>query len=76
MSFDQLIASGNWVDYAVKAFGVIFAFIYFLFSVVIFKQTQTMNKTLQTPWGKLIISISLLQIIFSLLIFVYSIFFI
>jgi len=75
-SIDQFIADGRWVDYALKGFGMIFALIYLLFSIVILKQTQTMNKTLQTNWGKFISLVSTAQIFFSLFLFIYSIFFI
>lgn len=76
MDIDQFLNNQQLLNLAVKGFGVVFAFIYILFSLVIYKQTQTMNKTLQTKWGNLIILISLVQIIFSLFVFAYAVLFI
>ena len=76
MNINQFLDNQQLLDLAIKAFGVIFAFIYILFSLVIYKQTQTMNKTLQTKWGTWITLISFIQIIFSLIVFSYAILFI
>ncbi len=76
MDINQFLNNQQLLNLAVKSFGVVFAFIYILFSLVIYKQTQIMNKTLQTKWGTLITSISFFQIIFSLIIFGYAILFI
>ncbi len=76
MDIDQLLDNQQLLNLAIKGFGLVFAFIYVLFSLVIYKQTQTMNKTLQTKWGSLIILVSFFQIIFSLIVFGYAILFI
>jgi len=76
MDINQFLNNQQLVNIAVKGFGIVFSFIYILFSLVIYKQTQTMNKTLQTKWGKLLTLISLFQIIFSIIVFGYAIFFI
>jgi EamA domain-containing membrane protein RarD len=73
---DQFLDNQQLLNLAVKGFGVVFSFIYILFSLVMYRQTQMMNKTLQTKWGKLITFISLIQIFFSLFVFAYAILFI
>lgn len=65
MNFDQIvnfISNQNLVNFFVKAFAIVFSIIYILFSVVIFKQTQVMSKTVQTSSGSSIILISFIQI--------------
>jgi EamA domain-containing membrane protein RarD len=75
MTIDQLLANRFLINTAVKGFGIIFSVIYILFTVVLYKQIQVMNKTLETKWGGLILLISFGQIIFSLIVFSYAVFF-
>lgn len=76
MDINQFFNNQQLLNLAVKSFGVVFAVIYILFSLVIYKQTQTMNKTLQTKWGTIITLISFFQIVFSLVVFGCAVFFI
>lgn len=69
MDINQFLNNQQLLNLAVKGFGIVFAFVYILFSLVVYKQTQTMNKTLQTKWGTIITLISFFQIVFSLVVF-------
>lgn len=74
MDFSQLLSNQNVLSFFFKAFSWVFSVIYLLFTLVIYKQTQTMNKTLTTHWGNLIVFISFLQIILALIIILLVIF--
>jgi EamA domain-containing membrane protein RarD len=75
MRIDQLLANRFLINTTVKGFGIIFSVIYVLFAVVVYKQIQVMNKTLETKWGRLILLMSFGQIVFSLIVFSYAVLF-
>jgi len=56
------------LSFFIKAFALVFSIIFLLFTVVVYKQTQTMNKTLSTSVGGVIVSISFLQMLIALII--------
>lgn len=65
MDFNQFtgfFAGQNIFDLFFKTFAVVFSFLYLIYSLVIFKQTQVMTKTLETEGNTLILLISLIQI--------------
>ncbi len=72
----NLLNNKELLNIAVKAFSIIFSFIYILFSLVIYKQVQVMNKILKTRWEKLVNTISFIQILFSLIVFGYAVLFV
>lgn len=54
-----------------KIFAAVFSFLYLIYALVIYKQTQVMTKTLESKENTLILSVSLIQIIIGIvLIFV------
>ncbi|MBI2641629.1 hypothetical protein HYW87_03485 [Candidatus Roizmanbacteria bacterium] len=69
MNFDDLFtlfANQNIIGLFFKTFAVIFSFLYLIYSLVIFKQTQVMTKTLENDSNSFILLISLIQIIIGL----------
>lgn len=67
MNITQLFNNQNILNLFFKAFAWVFSIIYLLFTIVIYKQTQTMYKTLATKWGRLFVFISFLQIVAALI---------
>ncbi|OGK16230.1 hypothetical protein A2774_04570 [Candidatus Roizmanbacteria bacterium RIFCSPHIGHO2_01_FULL_39_12c] len=57
-----------------KTFSVVFSILYLLYSLVIYKQTQVMTRTLITKSNSLIQFFALLQILFGILLLTVSLF--
>lgn len=76
MDFSQLLNDQNLLNFFFRSFACVFSFIYLLFAIVIYKQTQMMNRTLTTKWGSYIIFLSLLQIVVALIIILLAFIFI
>lgn len=55
-----------------KAFAVLFSVLYLVYSIVITRQTQVMNKTFTTKSSGILLFISFLQIIFAIILIVVS----
>ena len=69
MEINQLfkfIISKDFIDVIFKIIAIFISFFYLLYAIVFFKQTQVMNKTLQTKGKELTLTISFFQIIFGL----------
>ena len=58
-------SSDDFIGLFVKAFAVLFAFLYLLYAVVASRQTQIMNNTFSTKMSSVLAVISFLQIIFA-----------
>jgi len=76
MDFNQFFSNQTLLGFFLKSFALVFAVIYLLYAVIIYKQTQVMNKTLTTSGNKLIVFISFLQIILSLFTIVLAVIFV
>ncbi|NMB84145.1 hypothetical protein GYA28_02545 [Candidatus Roizmanbacteria bacterium] len=68
MNWNQLILNGDIVYLFFKAFSLIFSFMYFIYALVIYRQTQIMNKALDTERKNIFSSISFLQLTVALII--------
>lgn len=60
-------SSTLFIAFFFKAFGVLFAFMYLIYAIVIVRQTQVMNRTFKTEYGTLLLIISFIQIVFALI---------
>ena len=69
-----LFSGQNIFDLFFKVFAVVFSFLYSVYAIVIFKQTQVMIKTLESEGNALILPISLLQIIIGVILVLVSLF--
>lgn len=58
-------SSDDFIGLFIKAFAVLFAFMYLLFSIIIIRQTQIMNDTFSTKMSSVLSTISFLHIIFA-----------
>lgn len=67
-----LLSGSNFAAVFFKPAAVFIGIFYFLYAVVIAKQTQIMNKTLKTGSGTLIFFISIFQIILAVALFMLS----
>ncbi len=56
----------------IKAFAVVFALMYVLFAIVIYKQTQIMVKTVQSSTSYLILLGSMFQIIIGIILLIWA----
>lgn len=76
MNITQFLNNQNLLSLFFKCFAYVFSVIYLLFAIVIYKQTQVMNKTLTTGLGNLIVYISSLQIMLALVIILLAVIFV
>lgn len=72
--FFTQINSNNFISLFIKLFAILFAFIYLIFSIVILRQTQIMNKTVQTKSAGFLFFISFMQIIIAVILIFASLF--
>lgn len=66
MDFNSLLnqfQNANIIYLFFKAFAVLFAFLYLVYSLVLLKQTQVMNKTVDSSGGAIIVIISFVQLV-------------
>ena len=70
MDLSQFFNNQSLLNLFFKAFVYVFAVVYFLFAIVIYRQTQVMNKSLTTGRTSLINLISLIQIFVALVIII------
>ncbi len=56
-----------------KAFAVLFSFLYLVYAVIITRQTQIMNKTFHTKSSGILLFISFVQVIFAIILIFVSI---
>jgi hypothetical protein len=57
-----------------KLFAVLFAFIFLIYSIVVFRQSKIMNQTFTTKNAYLIRAISFFQLLLSILLLIVAIF--
>lgn len=57
-----------------KAFAIIFSLIYFLYAIIVRKQTSIMNNTVKENSGSIILFISSVQLLLSIILIALSIF--
>jgi len=57
-----------------KAFAVLFSVSYVVYAIVITRQTQTMNETFETKSSWFLMTVSVLQIVFGLILIASSLF--
>lgn len=68
----DLLSGSNFAAVFFKPIAIFIGIFYFLYAVIIAKQTQVMNKTLKTESGALIFFISIFQIILAVALFMLS----
>lgn len=77
MSFDdlsRLLQSQGLTDLFFKLFAIVLAFIFVIYSIVLYRQIGVMNKTLQTKAAVLFQMITLIQLLIALAIFFIAVF--
>ncbi|PIZ64945.1 hypothetical protein CO051_04600 [Candidatus Roizmanbacteria bacterium CG_4_9_14_0_2_um_filter_39_13] len=67
-------SSDDFVGLFIKAFAVLFAFLYLLYAVAASRQTQIMNDTFTTKMSPILSLVSFLQIIFAGILILVSLF--
>lgn len=69
MDFSQFVnqfLGQNTFSLFFKVFSIVFSFLYLIYALVIYKQTEVMTRTLESQQNALILLISLIQIIIGL----------
>jgi hypothetical protein len=66
----------NILNIFLKMFSISFSVLYFFYAVIITRQTQVLDKTVEFKEGKFIIFASFIQVIFGLILIYLSIFFV
>ena len=77
MNFNDLISNFQDIDIIYlffKAFAVLLAFLYLIYALVILKQTQVMNRSLNENGNGFITLVSFVQLIVGLILVILAIF--
>lgn len=72
--FSHFFSGQSITNLFFKAFALFFAFFYLFYTVIIFRQTSVMNKTVQGEGSTFITLISFIQIIFALILIALALF--
>lgn len=67
---------GNLLAFFIKSFAIIFGIMFVLYAIVIARQTDVMNRTVKTGVSSILTTISLLQLLFSVIVLGYALLFI
>ncbi|MDO8497441.1 MAG: hypothetical protein Q7S61_02750 [bacterium] len=76
MNIDQLLqffATGNLFAFFFKSFAILFAFLYLVYAIIVAKQTQILDKTLDAGANGFLFVVSFTQILFGLLLIVLAV---
>ena len=68
------ISDRDIIFFFFKAFSVVFAFIFLLYSIILVRQTQVLKDTLSTENNGIIMLISQVQLLLSVLVLLYALF--
>ena len=60
------ITGEDIINWFFKAFAILLSVIYLLYALIVYRQTQIMNRTVTRRSGPLLLFVSLLQIFFAL----------
>lgn len=71
--FNNFFSTPSLFHFFVKAFGIVFSLLFFIYTVVTYKQTQEISRTVRNARNKFILFISLLQIIGALILLAFAI---
>ncbi|HLC94056.1 MAG TPA: DUF5657 family protein [Patescibacteria group bacterium] len=77
MDIEQLLNFINFDSFltiGIKLFGIVGAIFYTVFSIVVFRQTQVMKRTVEIKDGGLLLSFASIQCIVGVLLVLYSLF--
>jgi len=77
MTIDDIIAFltvDNLVHFFFKAFALLFSFMFLIYSIVVYKQTQVMIKTIESSRSGFIIFVSFIQIIIGIALVILALF--
>jgi len=74
MDIYGFITGGGSTQFLIKTISVTFSFLFFIYSLIIFRQTKIMIKTLTISRGEIITFISFLQAIAAILLILMSLF--
>lgn len=74
MTIDQFFINQQLLSWAIKAFGIVFALIYLIYSIAIYQQVKLMRRTMGTTLGKYLNSICFFEIMLAIFIFIWAIF--
>lgn len=74
MEFYTFITGEGSTQFLIKTLSVVFSFLFFIYSLIIYRQTIIMLKTLTVSKDKIIIFISFLQVIMAVFLILISLF--
>ncbi|OGK30086.1 hypothetical protein A3F29_04890 [Candidatus Roizmanbacteria bacterium RIFCSPHIGHO2_12_FULL_33_9] len=74
MDFYGFIVGGGSTEFLIKTVSLVFSFLFFIYTLIVYRQTIIMIKTLTVSREKIISFISFLQVIIALLLILMSLF--
>lgn len=72
--FLSSITGNDLISWFFKAFAILLSFMFLLYSIMVYRQTQVMNKTVTRQSGPLLLAISGFQLILAILLIYLAIF--
>lgn len=72
-NFAGFFTATSLAGFFIKAFSIVFALLYLIYTVVTYKQTQEIARTVNNPRNRFILFISLLQIFGALILLAFAI---
>lgn len=74
MDFYGFIVGGGSTEFLIKIVSLVFSFLFFIYTLIVYRQTIIMIKTLTVSREKIISFVSFLQVIIALLLILMSLF--
>jgi len=74
MDFYGFIVGGGSTEFLIKTVSMVFSFLFFIYTLIVYRQTIIMIKTLTVSREKIISFISFLQVIIALVLILMSLF--
>jgi len=72
IDINNFFSGQNIVNFIIKSFSVVLSFLYFIYALIINKQTKIMTKVLALDYKNIVQTISYLHIILGLLLILMS----
>lgn len=70
----EIFNTSSPIDLVIKVFAIVSSILFFIYSIVIYRQTQIMIRTMTLKHNWLILLISLIQVIVSLILLLFAFF--
>lgn len=74
LNLTDFFSAKNLGSFFIKSFSIVFALLFVTYAIVTYKQTQEISRTVQNPRNRIILLVSLLQILTGVFLLAFAIF--